>query len=68
MVIIEIIWGIMPRRVYARHRRFKEVEEHEIAVREVWAELSTDYLYKLYYSIPKRLMAVTDKKGNPKKK
>ena len=57
----------MARRVYFNGRQFKNVEEMEEVVRYVWEHLSNEYIFKLYRSIPKRLLAVIDAKGDATK-
>lgn len=46
--IIENVWGVLARRVYARVRKFKDVEGLVVVVREQWGLINTLYVQKLY--------------------
>lgn len=61
--IIENVWGCIARMVYAHGKHFNDTRELEVAVRSARASISTDYIFKLYRSVPKRLLAVMDGKG-----
>ena len=61
--IIENIWGELFRHVYKRERRFQTLDELEGNIREAWASVSTDFLFKLYHSMSRRLIQVIEQKG-----
>ena len=61
--IIENVWGELVRHVYKRGRRFQTLDELEANIREAWASISTDYLFKLYRSMSRRLIQVIEQKG-----
>lgn len=52
---------------YARGKHYNNTTELEVAVRAAWAAVSSDYIFKLYRSISKRLLAVVDGKGTTTK-
>ena len=65
--IIENVWGFMARTVYKRRKQYSTVDELKQAIRDARDEINSDYIFKLYNSIPRRLMAVIDAKGNATK-
>ena len=61
--IIENVWEELVRHVYKRGRRFETLEELESQIRTAWANITTDYLFKLYRSMSRRLIQIIEKKG-----
>lgn len=59
--MIENVSEVLGRRMYSHHRYFRDVMELSLAE---WASIVTEYLIKLYRSIPKRLSEVIDIKGD----
>ncbi|CDF39637.1 unnamed protein product [Chondrus crispus] len=65
--IIQNIWGIMARRVYARQRQFDKIAQLKEVIEEVWATTRCEVLQKQYRSIPRCMLAVLDSKGRATK-
>ncbi|CDF33332.1 unnamed protein product [Chondrus crispus] len=63
MNIIENVWGVMARMVYARGRHYQNVRELKDAIEEAWSTVGSDLLLKLYKSLPRRMHAVMDARG-----
>ena len=63
--IIENVWGLLARQVYANGRQFSTVGNLRQRVVECWDRLHMDQEYgeKLFRSIPGRLTQVLEKKG-----
>ena len=61
--IIENVWVELIRHVYKCGRRFETLEELKSQIRTAWANITTDYLFKLYCSMSRRLIQVIEKKG-----
>jgi len=64
---IENVWGVLARKVYVNNRQFNSKEELEIAIVTAWDELPQDLFKNLYQSMPKRMIEVLKKKGEPTK-
>lgn len=56
--IIENVWGWMARKVYEGGRQFEDQDSLIAAIKDVWKELSLNYLKSLYDSIPNRIFEV----------
>ncbi|CDF40946.1 unnamed protein product [Chondrus crispus] len=67
MNIIENVWGVMARVVYARGRHYQNVRELKDAIEEAWSTVGSDLLLKLYKSLPRRMHAVMDARGGATK-
>ena len=65
--IIENLWGILARAVYANGRQFDTKNELTEAILKHWREISQETIQNLYNSIPNRLVAVLEKNGGPTK-
>ena len=65
--IVENVWGLLARKVYANNRSFETISDLKQTIVTEWESISTDYLFKLYRSIPRRLLSVIDKKGDATK-
>ena len=61
--LIEIVWGVLARRVYKNCRQFNDVEELESSVVQEWNNLLAEYLQKLLKSMPKRCVEVLNNQG-----
>ncbi|CDF35190.1 unnamed protein product [Chondrus crispus] len=61
--IIEIVWGLLARRVYRHGRQFCNLKDLADRIIDCWSSSSEEYLNKLYESIPRRLVEVLEKKG-----
>ena len=61
--IIKNVWRELVRHVYKRERRFQTRDELEANIDEAWASISTDYFFKLYRSMSRRLIQVIEQKG-----
>lgn len=62
--IMENVWGIAARDVYANCRQFETVRQLRAAIEAAWKRLTPDRLKKLYESLPKRMIEVLKKGGN----
>ena len=62
---IENVWGQMKRIL--GNKRFKTLNELELAVVECWNSLSLDYFQTLIKSMPSRIQAVIDANGDSTK-
>ena len=65
--IIENVWGYMAGKVYCHNRSFQNVEKLKQKMVDVWTTIDPDYLFKLYRSMPSRLLNVIEKKGDATK-
>ena len=63
--IIENVWGLLARRVYAHGRQFDKLEDLADRVVDCWSSITEVCLVKLYESIPRPLFEVWEKKGGP---
>lgn len=61
--IIENVWGILARDVYANARQFANVQELKNAIEAAWERLAIPVFQNLYKSLPKRMIAVIKKNG-----
>ncbi|CDF40241.1 unnamed protein product [Chondrus crispus] len=65
--IIENVWGVMARTVYARGKQFDNIEDLKVAIEEAWATVGSDPLLRLHKSLPRRMNAVMDARGDATK-
>lgn len=65
--IIENLWGILVRRVYARGRQFANVAELQEAIEDSWATIDQELISKLFRSLPRRMLAVIAANGRATK-
>lgn len=56
--VIERVWGVIACKVHARGRRLTSVCDSQDAITEAWNGNDTDYLQRLYHTIPWRLIFV----------
>lgn len=61
--IIENVWGILARKVYKDGRQFETIHELQDAIHIAWSQIDRKYIKTLYKSLPRRLIAVIEKKG-----
>lgn len=66
-IIIENLWSILVRKVYSRGRQFSDTDDLMDEIQASWEDIDRDIIFKLYRSIPKRLLAVTDANGGETK-
>ena len=62
--IMENVWGIRSREVYADCRQFNTVEELREAILCAWSNLTVEQLKSLYESLPKRMIQLLKRHGN----
>ena len=63
--VIENVWGILARRVYANNRQFQSIRELRNAITTFWGEIDMNLLKKLVDSVPNRLFQVINRNGGP---
>ena len=63
--MIENVWGILARRVYANNRQFQNIKELRTAITKCWGEIDMNLLKKLIDSVPNRLFQVINRNGVP---
>lgn len=63
--IIENVWGILAKRVYANNRQFQNVRDLKSAIMRCWEELDMNLLNRLIDSVPNRLFQVINRNGGP---
>ena len=63
--VIENVWGILARRVYANNRQFQSIRELRNAITTFWGEIDMNLLKKLVDSVPNRLCQVINRNGGP---
>jgi hypothetical protein len=63
--VIENVWGILARRVYANNRQFANVKELKTEILRCWDEVDNNILIKLINSVPNRLFQVINRNGGP---
>lgn len=61
--VIENVWGILARRVYANNRQFQNIKELRTAITKCWGEIDMNLLKKLIDSVPNRLFQVINRNG-----
>ena len=61
--IIENVWGFMANIVYRNGKQHTSKDLLKQAILDAWSELKTEYIQKLYLSIPKRLLDCLNRKG-----
>lgn len=54
--IIENVWGMFARAVYANGKQFSTVDELKASVEEQWMKINQKEIKKLYKSVPQRLI------------
>ena len=60
--VIENVWGILARRVYANNRQFQNIKLRT-AITKCWDEIDMNLLKKLIDSVPNRLFQVINRNG-----
>ena len=64
---IEHVWDYLEKAVHNRKPHPKNIEELSIYLNEEWEKLDRNFLQNLVNSIPRRIAAVINSKGNPTK-
>ncbi|GBN26584.1 Transposable element Tc3 transposase [Araneus ventricosus] len=60
---IEIVWGIMPRKVYGNGGQFYSLNALKTAIESAWYNLEPEILQTLFMSMEKRVYDVILKNG-----
>ena len=60
MEVIENVWGVMARTVYARGKHYGNFDDLKVAIEEAWATRGSDLLFRIYKSLPHCMHAVVD--------
>lgn len=61
--IIENVWAYMQRRLYECDTPPESMQELWEKVQDIWVEIPTDYIRRLYESLPDRIKAVYKSRG-----
>lgn len=61
--IIENVWGLLARRVYANGRQFDRPTDLERQISIEWSKIDQEYIQKLVKSMPRRMEAARLLKG-----
>ena len=61
--VIENVWLKLKIRLQQRVEVLNTADELSAAIKDIWENLSVDYIQGLYHSIPKRLRKVLKVKG-----
>ena len=61
--VIENVWLKLNIRLQQRVEVLNTADELSAAMKDIWENLSVDYIQELYHSIPKRLRKVLKVKG-----
>ena len=61
--IIENVWGILVRRVYANGQQYATTNDLKAAIIKEWEKLDTGLIRKLYDSMPNRIFDIISKNG-----
>jgi transposase len=61
--IIENVWGILARRVYADGKQYRDINELIISVKREWASLSQIEISQLVVNMPHRIFKCINKNG-----
>lgn len=61
--IIENVWGIIARRVYAENKQYENVQELWEAIKREFQGLEQEVIEKLVTSMPDRIYQVITRKG-----
>jgi len=64
---IEHVWDYLEKAVHNRKPHPKNIEELSIYLNEEWGKLDRNFLQNLVNSMPRRVAAVINSKGNPTK-
>jgi hypothetical protein len=62
--IVENLWTILSRKMYAGGKRYTNLVQLEAAIRKAFSEVMDRDVINLYESMPRRLMKVASKSGN----
>lgn len=57
----------MARTVYKRREQYSSLNKLKQGIRDARDKINSEYIFKIYRSIPRRLMAVMDGKGKATK-
>lgn len=61
--ILENVWGLLCRDVYADNKQYETVELLRDAVKLAWSRLSQDHINALFNSLSERVFNVIYKQG-----
>jgi len=64
---IEHVWDYLEKAVHNRKLHPKNIEELSIYLNGEWEKLDRNFLQNLVNSMPRRVAAVINSKGNPTK-
>lgn len=59
--LIENLWGIIVRRIYANNRRYQNVDELKTAISQAWAGISQEVIDNLVLSMDNRIFQVINR-------
>jgi len=65
--IIENLWGLLARKVYADGKQYNSIQELKLAIQQAWKEIPQETIQKLYDSLPTRMFEVIKRQGNATK-
>jgi len=65
--IMENLWGLLVRRVYANGKQFDTRAELKTALIAAWASLGEETIAPLYASLPRRVFELIKAQGGPTK-
>ena len=63
--IIENIWGILSRKVYADGTQYSNLNELQISIEKCWKEIEISEVQKLFKSLPNRIFKTIYNHGGP---
>lgn len=61
--IIENIWGLLSRKVYADGKQYSAIQELKTAIELAWKEITQETIQNLYHTIPNRMFEVIKGQG-----
>lgn len=61
--VIENVWSLIVRRVYANSKQYRAVDELKKAIVRAWEEIDLKVLGELVNSVPKRLIQTIERHG-----
>lgn len=67
MNIIENVWSILAREVYRNGRQYANKVELKESIVKAWYKIPQSQIQKLFDSLPRRMQALSDKKGKETK-
>lgn len=61
--VMENMWGLLVRQVYAENRQFNSVDELKVSILNAWRDIRIETLEKLINSMPNRIYQTINKSG-----